>query len=289
MTNHLRTIARALGGEVSGSRILAPGPGHSPRDRSMQVTLDAEGDFLVHSFAGDHWKDCRDYVRDRLGLQQERRAVARSRRKSCDGSERERSQQSAERIWRETIAITGTAGEAYLAARGIDLDAVPEHGGLRWHPRCPWGRGNAPCIVARFTDPLTAAPRGIHRRPINGEKPKAIGLMRGNVIRLWPDADVSTGLVIGEGIETVLAAATRISHRGTLLRPAWACASADNLANFPVLAGIEALTILVDHDVKGAGQRAAEQCARRWCEAGREVTRLQPLDLGTDFNDLVRP
>ena len=37
-----REIARALGGEVVGRNILlCPGPGHSPRDRSLQVTLDA--------------------------------------------------------------------------------------------------------------------------------------------------------------------------------------------------------------------------------------------------------
>ena len=66
-----REIARALGGEVVGRNILlCPGPGHSPRDRSLQVTLDARAPdgVLVHSFAGDHWQDCRDYVRERLGL-----------------------------------------------------------------------------------------------------------------------------------------------------------------------------------------------------------------------------
>src|SRR5260221_11944123 len=35
----LRAIARALGGEVSGRRVLAPGPQHSPKDRSLCVSL----------------------------------------------------------------------------------------------------------------------------------------------------------------------------------------------------------------------------------------------------------
>ena len=77
-------------------------------------------------------------------------------------------------------------------------------------------------------------------------------------------------------------------HRGTLLQPAWACGSAGNMCDFPVLAGIEALTILVDHDVSGAGQAAAETCARRWRDAGREVVRLVPRIPGTDFNNLVQ-
>ena len=39
----LRTIARALGGNVAGrNSVVAPGPGHSPHDRSLSVKLDAE-------------------------------------------------------------------------------------------------------------------------------------------------------------------------------------------------------------------------------------------------------
>jgi hypothetical protein len=59
-------IARALGGERSGrDTILCPGPGHSPRDRSLSVRLDprAPDGFLIYSHAGDDWRECRDYVR----------------------------------------------------------------------------------------------------------------------------------------------------------------------------------------------------------------------------------
>src|SRR5215203_5552539 len=69
MTANTRNIARALGGDVAGrDRVLAPGPGHSPADRSLQVTLGGSEHFLVHSFAGDDWRRCRDHVRQRLGL-----------------------------------------------------------------------------------------------------------------------------------------------------------------------------------------------------------------------------
>jgi len=135
---------------------------------------------------------------------------------------------------------------------------------------------------------MTGEPRGIHRRPITGEKPMSLGPMAGCVIRLWPDEDVTEGLAIGEGVETTLAAATRIEHRGTLLHPAWAAGTKGNIANFPVLAGIEALTILVDNDESGGGQDAAAKCTQRWRDAGREVIRLIPGDVGLDFNDLVK-
>ena len=144
----------------------------------------------------------------------------------------------AERIWRQSVDVAGTAGEAYLTrqpphGRGIKLEDVPNFGGLRWHPNCPWENGTAPCVLARFTDAITGAPRGIWRRPINGAKPKTLGPMGGCVIRLWPDEDVNGELVLGEGVETTLAAATRVIHRNTLLRPAWAAGSAGNLENFP--------------------------------------------------------
>lgn len=64
------SIARALNGKVRQGRVYAPGPGHSLKDKSLVVYLDAtapEG-FRVHSFAADDWRECLDYVRERLGL-----------------------------------------------------------------------------------------------------------------------------------------------------------------------------------------------------------------------------
>jgi hypothetical protein len=63
----LRALARALGGEVVGRQVLVPGPGHSRLDRSLAVRPSVRG-FLFHSFAGDPWDLCADYVRARLGL-----------------------------------------------------------------------------------------------------------------------------------------------------------------------------------------------------------------------------
>jgi hypothetical protein len=215
--------------------------------------------------------------------------VAASARKGEHDADAAKKFAQAERIWQQSLDIAGTAGEAYFARRGITLEGVPNFGGLRWRPNCPWEYGTAPCVLARFTDVLTGAPRGIWRRPITGAKPKALGPAAGCVIRFWPDEDVSCGLVLGEGVETTLAAATRAIHRNTLLRPAWAAGSAGNLENFPVLAGIDALTLLVDHDENGIGQKAARGCGKRYRAAGREVTLLMPDKVGDDFNDLVRP
>jgi hypothetical protein len=66
----LDRLAQALGGEVSNGQVLAPGPGHSPKDRSLSVKLDPDAPegFVIHSFANDDAIVCRDYVRAKAGL-----------------------------------------------------------------------------------------------------------------------------------------------------------------------------------------------------------------------------
>jgi hypothetical protein len=70
MITDLRALAQALGGEVSNGQVRAPGPGHSPKDRSLCVKLDSDAPdgFLVNSFAGDDAMICRDHVRSKAGL-----------------------------------------------------------------------------------------------------------------------------------------------------------------------------------------------------------------------------
>jgi len=113
------------------------------------------------------------------------------------------------------------------------------------------------------------------------------------VIRLWPDTEVTLGLVLGEGIETCLSAA-RAGHG-----PVWSVISAANLAVFPVMAGLEGLTILVDHDRPNphTGQRAGDEAAHeliaRYVAAGfdpeRDIVVIRPSDEGQDVADLVAP
>jgi hypothetical protein len=68
---NLRAVASALGGEVCGGQVIAPGPGHSPKDRSLAVrpSPDAPDGFVVHSHAGDDPLKCKDYVRAKIGAE----------------------------------------------------------------------------------------------------------------------------------------------------------------------------------------------------------------------------
>jgi hypothetical protein len=196
----------------------------------------------------------------------------------------------AKELWEQATTELPATVVAYFKWRGIPLEGMPE-GALRYHPECPFSIGDGkaalrtPCILARYTDALTGQARGIWRRPPHKEiTPKSLGSMRGCVIRLWPT--VGKRLILGEGIETTLAAATCATYRGARLQPAWAAGCAGNMRSFPVLDGIEQLILLVDNDE--TGREAAEACAKRWYEAGRCVIRLTPPEPGTDFNDWVQ-
>jgi hypothetical protein len=65
----LQEVARATGGEVSGRGVRCPGPGHTAADRSLKIFLTANGDdIVVHSFSGDDPIECKDYARQKCGL-----------------------------------------------------------------------------------------------------------------------------------------------------------------------------------------------------------------------------
>lgn len=209
---------------------------------------------------------------------------------------RERAAQNAGialRIWDEAIPLPGTSAEKYLHARAIhdlppNVDDV-----LRFHPRCRFGLSIAPCMIALLRDVHTNARTAIHRTWVrsNGEAlgRMTLGPVARSAVKLWPLA--GDRLAVGEGIETVLAAATHEVWREPL-RPAWSATMARNLALFPVIEAVRELRILADNDANGVGQKNAETCRARWLRAGKNAIRLMPPRppnmKKVDFNDLVR-
>ena len=194
----------------------------------------------------------------------------------------------ARTIWRESVAADAPDSlvPIYLASRGL---AVEPGAPLRFHPDCLRGAERWPAMLALMSNPETGQPCGVHRtflaRDGSGKAPgplvarKMAG--RAGIIRLVPDASVTMGLGIAEGIETALAV-----MQGFGWRPVWAAASAGAIRSFPALPAIEALTIFADPD--GAGMDAAEACAARWAAAGRDVRITAPPLGAGDFNDLAR-
>jgi Toprim domain len=65
------------------------------------------------------------------------------------------------------------------------------------------------------------------------------------------------------------------------------------MADFPVLRGVECLTVIADNDRKApdeiaAGDKAAREVCQRWADAGREAVMKTPKRLGEDPNDIIR-
>jgi putative DNA primase/helicase len=291
-----RSVARALGGEVvARDSILCPGPGHSRRDRSLSIRINpaAPEGFLVHSFAGDDPLACREYARDALGLsasseerhRQARRQPSRSFAIAPDGDDDLNRSAFALRLWREACDPHGTLVEEYLASRNLTLSDDIAGDVIRFHPALKFDGASAGAMVALFRDIQTNEPRAIHRTFLDSAARKLgrkmLGPTRNAAIKLDPDENVTLGLHIGEGIETCIAA------RLAGFRPVWALGSAGSIAAFPVLPGIEAVTILAETDDDGANHRATQACATRWAEAGREVFAVLP-QIGGDLNDVWR-
>jgi putative DNA primase/helicase len=188
-------------------------------------------------------------------------------------------------IWHLTQNLRGTLGETYSQSRGCAIPPSDSH--LRFLP----SDGNyPPSLVGCITDVVTGKPISLHFTRLSPDGKSKAGtdrdklLLAGHrkksgVIRLWPNDCVTHGLAIAEGIETALAAA----H---LFTPVWATVDCSNMAAFPVLDGVEALTIFADHDA--AGIAAARECAKRWRLAGKEVRLRMPAMKGLDVNDLAR-
>jgi hypothetical protein len=183
---------------------------------------------------------------------------------------------AALRFWREGVDPGVSPVETYLASRRLELGDDVANFVLRWHQ-------GAGAMLALFRNIWTGEPQAVSRTFLDcgGHKigRKFLGPVGGCAVMLDAFDEVTTGLHVGEGIETCLAA------RQFGLKPAWAVGSAGAVAAFPVLSGIECLTLLSEND--DASARAVEECGGRWHAAGREVL-INQADFGKDLNDELR-
>lgn len=211
------------------------------------------------------------------------------------------------KLWAEAHYPAFTLAEQYFEGRGLELDDDLAGRVIRFHPSCTFGAGvRMPCVLVAF-EPISGAHSDAHSgvgayAPIAllrigldnaGTKMgrKFLGPVGGAVIKLDPDEDVSHGLGLAEGLEKGMALRSRWQWR-----PIWVTGSAGKIASFPVLPGVEALTIFADNDApkqkaNGAvfypGQDAARACAERWQLDGREVTICLPDTVDQDWHDKV--
>ncbi len=292
-------IARALGFRQStdkkppGSNFLVRCVCHDDKSPSLSIADGKDGRLLVHCFANCEPLDILAELRRRGLLDDDReydrhhdRPARRPRPvppQAIDDSWRS--------IWRETVELSRSPAEAYLLNR---LGRLPgDLADLRFHPRCPRGRDRLPALVALMraaeNSPKLESnrPTGIHRTFLarcpddswgkaNVEPVKMmLGTAAGSVIKLSADEDVTLGLGICEGVED------GIAILNGEWAPVWCCMSASNMAAFPILNGVEALTVFCDAD--SPGLKAAHAVVERWRAAGKEAEIAPPPDGTKDF------
>jgi hypothetical protein len=221
-----------------------------------------------------------------LAEQQRRRQVA---TRHVEQEKQERTRQAL-MLWTEARPFHGSPAEDYLH-RGREigewLDTFPFLDKVfRYHPSCPFGNERLPCMLALVREIKANAPLAIHRTALTTDTPpqrierKSLGPTSGGAIKISLDHEVHSGLLIGEGIETVLSASKYFEFK-----PVWSVIDKNGIARFPVLSGIESVTVAVDNDP--GGERAATECAQRLTQTGVEVITAQ-TDLVSDFNDFIR-
>ncbi|MFM9860649.1 toprim domain-containing protein [Pseudoxanthobacter sp. M-2] len=190
-----------------------------------------------------------------------------------------------------TKPLAGSTAADYLADRGL---VVPTDADLLFHPDLTHWEAKAgyPAMLGQVRD-RDAAVIGLHRTwldtgpdgstrqaPVDKAK-KMLGRVAGGAVRLAPLGD-SDRLALSEGIETGLAALTACPDL-----PVWATLSTSGLEQIDLPPTVRRIVILADHDVSGAGMRAADAAARRLRAQARDVAIALPPEEGEDFNDLL--
>ena len=210
------TIAKALDGRKAGGCWMARCPAHDDRKPSLSITDSQDGKVLVRCHAGCDQDELIAALRMRGIWGTADRRGGRSRRENgrCPALKRDPDAltrtQAALAIWRASQPAEGTPVETYLRSRGLLLSPPPAirfHAGLK-HP----SGGVWPAMVALVTRGADGAPLALHRtflaRDGGSKAPEQpskmmLGPCRGGAVRLGEARD---GLMVGEGIETCLAA-----------------------------------------------------------------------------------
>ncbi len=272
-----QTLTHRVKGRWHANEGIARCPCHDDRTPSLSIADGQDGNLLLYCHAGCSFRNIVNAFRSQGQLEDRGRYRPTSAARSVNhqgspwrtgrgtvlpqpDSNKLAKMKRALELWRESGKLLGTEGwDYFVRERGLAIGQLGDLSHvLRWHRL-------ERAIIALMTDPISNAPTGVHRTYLNidGTKSEHKMLGRMGIVRLTPDEDVALGLGITEGIEKGVS---------LLLRPwapIWVTCGAAGMASFPLLVGIEALTIFAD--LGTAGIKAATECADRWRADSREV------------------
>jgi len=281
-----QTIAVALAGHRAGNCWIARCPAHDDSTPSLSIRETRDGKLLVHCHAGCEQTAVIDALRERGlwapgSVNCEQRYDARSDRTSNRDDDTARTA-NALQLWCAGRPADETLVQIYLRSRGIRIGipgTIKFHAELKHRTSSIW-----PAMIALVTHGRDNRPIGIHRtylsRDGRGKAPvepnkMMLGPCRGGAVRLAPP---DSPLMIGEGIETCLAAMQATGHC------AWAALSTSGLRTLDLPPAVQDVIVLADGDAPG--EAAALAAAARWRHEGRRVRIARPPK-GADFNDVL--
>lgn len=274
-----RKLVEQLGGRWNGRGGLCRCPAHDDRSPSLSIRLGDYGLFY-HCFAGC---DVGDVLREVRRLEGHALMTTQAPAGITPAPD-PRLLSRIRTLWGEAHPIVGSPAELYLRSRLLD----PAVGGLRFHPRVPFGTGSALRFRPAMLGPVREgrdlvalhrtflSPDGRLARDIDRPH-RMLGRPGRGSVQLCP---VHDRLGLGEGIETALSA----MHY--LALPVWAALGAERLASVEIPLGVRCLIILADDDV--AGRRAAARAAEVHAAPGRSILRWWPGRRANDWNDRLR-
>jgi hypothetical protein len=189
----------------------------------------------------------------------------------------------AQRIWDSAEDAKATPVVPYLTGRGITKPPPPS---LRWAPSLKRPDGTFGPAMVGVVEHVNRGITGIHRTWLMRDAAgvwrrrdrASLGPIGGGAVQLAPASET---LMVAEGTETCLAAMQATTQ------PGWAALSTAGMVALLLPPIVRTVIILADHDVTGAGERAARTAAARWLAEGRRVRIAMPPVPGTDMADVL--
>ena len=274
----IERIAQALDGVWEGSNWRCRCPVHG--GHSLSIAEGRSGKLLAYCFAGCNFPEIARELRD-LDLSGVSDATP------FIELDHDRRIEQARRLYNRAEPA-GTPLDRYLHDRGI---TIPVPATLRFLRFCPHRCGSSfPAMLAPVVD-IAGEQTGIHITFLVDFADKAMrrecrGLLHGGAVRLVDVSTVSLSvdspqLIIAEGIETALSCMQLFDI------PAWAALSTSGLMSLELPPEIKNVIVAADHDVNGAGHRAATAAYYRGVAEGRTIQIIMPPTPDTDFNDVL--